>query len=54
MSRATMCICVILMIAGAGSVAAQELPAPPDDGVWRFDFCHPDGADGRGFPSDRP
>ncbi len=53
MSRATVAAPITLLILTAGLVAAQNAPAPPvgppEDGVWRFDFCHPEAPAGDGF-----
>ncbi len=58
MSRATICLCLVLIASLAAGVAGpadaqepeqQPLPVPPGDGVWRFDFCHPESPAGEGF-----
>lgn len=53
MSRTAIWLSLALMLltvaAGLAQEAAPELPAPPADGVWRFDFCHPEAPAGEGF-----
>ena len=53
MVRTVMAVLMICLIAAATAGWAQdatiELPVPPADGVWRFDFGSPDTPVGEGF-----
>lgn len=46
---ALMLACLLATAGGAQQAEREPLPAPPADGVWRFDLCHPDAPAGEGF-----
>ncbi len=47
---ASVSLVLIIAVASCGWAQESEQPtAPPEDGVWRFDFCHPEAPVGEGF-----
>jgi len=51
--RLVIAAAIIAIVAATGALAQEaeqeQLPVPPGDGVWRFDFCHPEAPAGEGY-----